>query len=391
MDDEVSGGAPPRVRPPWFRPLVAAAGVGLVAYGVVGLVRGPPKATPPPVPSPASATTTPAPTPTGPQLNGLTGRLPATTELVVGGQHPAVIGGATQWLDHLPVRGDQAVTGAFVVTGGVVVQVRFLELSAEGPSSRFYLVRKDGSYVFLGAADTAVASADQHEVYALRVARPRAAGSLAEVSLDGTVVRRTPVPNGLQIWSDSSAGLLVTSDPEPGNEYADLHLVDPKTLVSTRDLGQVSYVDSATSRFVAWQPTACIARCGIVVADLTSHAAPLRVTQVSGYSVGAVAISPDGHSVAVSWLTGSAGPGPGFVEVVNVGTGVRSTVPGVATAAQQVADLAWTPDSRSLAVGVELAGDVRRVGVWSLAGGPVQVLADRFVEPEDSLSTLLAL
>jgi hypothetical protein len=389
MEDTVSGGRPPVPRPPWLRPVVVVAGVGFIAYGVFRLSTDPQAAPKTPVPSPASfTTTTPAPTPTGPAFKGLTGTLPPTTQLVVGGQHPAVIGGATQWLNQLPVRANQAVTGAFAVHGGVVVQLRFLEQSSEGPSSRFYLVRSDGSYVFLGAADKAVASADEQAVYALRVTRPGSAGSLAEVSLDGTVVRRAKVPNGLQIWADSTAGLLVTSDPEPGNEYADLHLVDPKTLVSTRDLGQVSYVDSATSRFVAWQPTACVARCGIVVADLTTHAAPLKVTQVAGYSVGAVAISPDGYNVAVSWLTSSA---PGFVEVVNVGTGVRRTLPDVATAVEQVADLAWTPDGQSLAVGVELPGDVRRVGLWPLAGGPVQVLADRFVETEDTASTLLAL
>ena len=309
----------------------------------------------------------------------------------MGGQHPAVIGSPTQWLSRLPVRANQAVTGAFPVEGGVVVQLRFLLQSSEGPASRFYLVRSDGSYAFLGAADRAVASRDQRAVYALTSARPGTAGSLAQVALDGRVVTRTPVPDGLQVWADSAAGLLVTSTPQPGNEYADLHLVDPRTLASTRDLGQVSYVDSATSRYVAWQPTGCVATCGILIADLTTRAAALKVTQVPGFSVGAVAISPDGRNVAVSWLSTGLASKPGFIEVVNVATGARRKLPGVATAVEQAADLAWTPDGRSLAVGIELPGDVRRVGLWPLTGGPVQVLSDRFVEAEDTASTLLAL
>jgi hypothetical protein len=389
MDDTVSSRFPQRPRPPWLTPAMAVAGVALIGYGLFRVIFDPSPTPKPAVPSPSSVTTTAAPTPTGPALKGLEGTLPPATQLLVGGQHPAVIGGPTQWLNHLPVRATQSVTGAFAVKGGVVVQLRFLLPSNEGPGSRFYLVRGDGSYRFLGAGDRAVARQDQRAVYALTAARPGSAGTLTELSLDGATLSRRQVPDGLQVWADSAEGLLVTSDPQPGNQYADLHLINATSLVSTRDLGQVSYVESATSQYVAWQPTGCAATCGLLLADLTRGSAPLKITQVAGHSIGSVAISPSGRDVAISWLDPSGGPG--FVEVVNLASDVRRTVPGVATAALQAADLAWTPDGQSLAVAVVLAGDVRRVGLWRLTGGPVQVLADRFVEAEDTASTLLVL
>src|SRR5436309_3468675 len=103
MDDTVTSRFPQRPRPPWLTPVMAVAGVAFIGYGVFRLTFDPTPTPKPDVPSPASVTTTP-PTPTGPALKGLSATLPPATQLLVGGQHPAVIGGPTQWLNQLPVR-----------------------------------------------------------------------------------------------------------------------------------------------------------------------------------------------------------------------------------------------------------------------------------------------
>src|SRR5947199_8712892 len=100
MEDTLSSRFPQRPRPPWLTPVMAVAGVAFIGYGVFRLTLDPTPSPKPPVPRPASLTTTAAPTPTGPALQGLSGTLPPATQLLVGGQHPAVIGGPTQWLTH---------------------------------------------------------------------------------------------------------------------------------------------------------------------------------------------------------------------------------------------------------------------------------------------------
>jgi hypothetical protein len=398
MEDTLSGGRSEREPPRWQRPLVITILLVVLATGVERLTTSShhsaqPLPAPASAPAPLSPATSPptTTTPTAPALDGVVGTLPRGTELIVGGQHPFVLGAATQWLSRLPVSPDEALTGAFPVAGGIVAQVQNLESPGTGPGSRIYFVRRDGSWSLLTSADNVVTSFDGQRIFALTVARGEQPGTLAEIALSGKKIARHAVPAGFAVWSDSPEGLVVSSDPEPGDAYPDLRIVDPETLAARQDLGSIGYVDAASSTVVAWTPSGCSSQCSLTVANLAVGGGQHHLTQARGFTPGAMAISPDGLTLAISWVAQQPEPRTGFVEVVNLSTGARHAIPGVATAFEQAADLTWTPDGQSLGVGVELSGDVRRVGVWSLTGGPVQLLNADVTEAEDSASTLLAL
>jgi len=405
MADVLSGGSPDREPRRWRRAVIAlAAALVIVGVGVLQLGRVHHRATSAPMPIPVvtlSPRVMPAPSrvdapPVVPRFDGVVTRLARGSELIVGGPHPAVLGGTAQWLRQLPVGADEVVSKILPVPAGLVIAVQRLQLSDQ-PSSKIYLVRPNAAtVVLLTAADEVVAGVDGARVYALcygpsGTTRP---GTLLEVALSGKVLARHSVPAGRTLQADTAAGLLIAEYPPTGNGPADLRIVDRRTLAVRQQLGKVGFVIAATSTRVAWTPAGCTSQCDLTIAELPTGARrTLMVAHDCG--VGTLAFNPNGRTVAVSYYgrrhpQQPGGSAPGFVEIVNLNTGSRKRLPGVETGIKQSADLSWTPDGSSLAIGVGLAGNVRRVGLWPAAGGPVHLLPGHF-SGDSPPSALLAL
>ncbi len=393
MADVLTGGSPDREPRRWRRAVIALAAALLIGgVGVLQLGRVHHRATSAPMPTPVvtlSPRATPAPArvnapPVVPRFDGVVTRLPRGSELIVGGPHPAVLGGTAPWLRQLPVGAEEVVSKILPVPAGLVIAVQRLLQLPDQPSSKIYLVRPNAAtVVLLTAADETVAGVDGARVYALRygpsgTTRP---GTLLEVALSGKVLARHSVPAGLTLQADTAVGLLIAEYPTTGNGPADLRIVDRRTLTVRQQLGKVGFVIAATSTRVAWTPAGCTSQCDLTIAELPTGARhTLRVAH--NYVVGTLAFNPDGRTVAVSYAgrhpQQPGGSAPGFVEIVNLNTGSRQRLPGVATGSKQSADLSWTPDGSSLAIGVGLDGNVRRVGLWPTTGGPVHLLPGRF-------------
>lgn len=404
MADVLTGGSPDREPRRWRRAVIAlAAALVIGGVGVLQLGRVHHRATSAPMPTPVvtlSPRATPAPArvnalPVVPRFDGVVTRLARGSELIVGGPHPAVLGGTAPWLRRLPVGADEVVSKILPVPAGLVIAVQRLQLSDQ-PSSKIYFVRPSAAtVVLLTAADEMVAGVDGARVYALRygpsgTTRP---GTLLDVALSGKVLARHSVPAGLTLQADTAAGLLIAEYPTTGNGPADLRIVDRRTLAGRQQLGKVGFVVAATSTRVAWTPAGCTSQCDLTIAELPTGARHTLMV-AHDYGVGTLAFNPDGRTVAVSYVgrhsQQSGGSAPGFVEIVNLNTGSRKRLPGVETGIKQSADLSWTPDGSSLAIGVGLDGNVRRVGLWPATGGPVHLLPGRF-SGDSPPSALLAL
>ncbi len=315
--------------------------------------------------------------------------------LVVGGPHPTGIGRGAPRLGGVPVPADGLVTRVLAVPAGLLVQVQRRQLDAQ-PAAKIYLVRRDGRTTLLTATDEVVVGWRGEEIFALRYGTtgPESPGVLTELALSGRVLAIHSVPAGLAPQTDTAAGLVVAVYPAGGDAPANLQILDRRTLAIRQRLGKVGYVVGAISTQAAWTVPGCASTCELVVADLPTG--PRRTIALApGYGVGAVAFSFDGQRVAIGYYgrhpQQPGGAAPGIVEVVDLASGARHRVPGVNTGIKQVADLAWTPDGRWLAVAVAWSDlGFRRVGLWSARGGPIHVLPGRF-PGADTPAALLAL
>lgn len=321
-------------------------------------------------------------------LEGTPAQLPRGVSLLVGGAHPADIGDSSPRLLGLRLRPGERVMRILPVAHGLVVQVSHAQLSFNQPGSDVYWVRH-GRSSLIRSTDELVAGAAPDRVFALTYGPSdgtgtgeRAAGKLQELAVTGAVLAQHEVPAGFTIEADTPTGLLVAMYPNAASGLGQLQLVDRRTLRIVRQLGPVGQVVAADGRHVAWQIASCEQTCEITVEDLASRRRD-TVTAAHGYYVGAGAISPNGRQIALGYYGRrpgqTGGAAPGFVEVINVGTGVRRRAPGVATGVKQVADLAWTLNGRELAISVGLPeNDARRIALWPATGGTLRVLPGHY-------------
>jgi|SRR5829696_177991 len=405
MGDLLVSGAPDR--PPRFSIRLVVGGLTLLAVGVLVALPlldsgSPTEPGPrPPATTPSASTSPATPPPLLPdeqvqaRLDGSPGDLPSGVVLALGGPEPTAVGrgsGPAFALDQLPLADGEAVSALLPASGGLVAVVQHAVLSDTEPAARVYLVGAGGP-VLLAEADEVVVGHRRDRVFALRYGPGwTSPGTLLQVSWSGRVVAGHSTPVGFALHADTPAGLLTSIRPL-GDEPARLQLVDPLTLAVREQLGPIGYVLTATATRAVWLPHSCAGPCGLAVADLTTGARS-TVRLATGFDPGSAAISPDGRHLAVGYRgrhpQQPGGAAAGFVEVVTLPTGRVSRIPGVATGIKQVAELAWTPDGKSLALTVgQPEDDRRRVGLWA-PGGPVRVLpAD--VAGAGAPSALLAL
>ena len=311
---------------------------------------------------------------------GVPGRIPAGVELLVGGRNASVLGGARAWLGRVPVGPDEEVARFLPVSGGVIVQVARLDGRA---SSTIYFVARQGSVTKLAEADSVAVSLDRKRVFALnRSARTSGGpGRLLEVDLTGQVVRRWSTSAELWLETDSTEGLVVSEFLAQPNGGTQIRVLDHRTLHIRRRLGSVARVISATSHTVAAWPARCAGTCKLLLIDIVDGR-QRQVRTAAGFTVGTVALRPDGARLAVGYFGRSyqqpGGRARGFVDVVDVRTGVSQRVPGVGSGVKHTAELAWLPDGWSLALGVDLPDDVRRIGLWSLRSRRVALVPGTF-------------
>lgn len=112
------------------------------------------------------------------------------------------------------------------------------------------------------------------------------------------------------------------------------------------------------------------------------------------YGVGTLAFNPDGRTVAVSYYgrhpQQPGGSAPGFVEIVNLNTAAESGYQASRPASNNPPTCHGHRTAARWQMGVGLAGNVRRVGLWPAAGGPVHLLPGHF-SGDSPPSALLAL
>lgn len=389
MTEVLTVGPPERAPRRWTRPVTAAVGAALVVAGVVHERSDHPPGEAAAKPSHSvtipRATLPPQP-PTPPEavgrLLGVAGRVPANVALLVGGQTPRVLGTQRSWLHRLPVRTGEAVSRILPAAGGVVVQVARNQWDPPLAGSTIYFVRRDATVVKLIEADSVVISADQRHVFTLRAGpQETSRARVVELDLRGRVVHRWLTSPRLSLAGDSPDGLLATQIADEPSSWHELRILDHRTLAPRRSLGSVAWVVSATERTVAAMPSGCGENCPLLLIDV-ANGSRHQLPTVPGFDVGALAFSPDASKLAVGYLGRHSqqpgGAAPGFVDVIDVSSGFRQRVPGVGSGTKHTAELAWLPDGRSLALGVDLADDVSRIGLWPLRGGRVQLVPGTF-------------
>jgi DNA-binding beta-propeller fold protein YncE len=180
---------------------------------------------------------------------------------------------------------------------------------------------------------------------------------------------------------DTVKGLLAVRLGDDTHPLSTLQLLDRSTFKVTRTLGKIGWVAGSGGTRVAWTDSQCETTCKLVTTDLSTGRQ--RVVPVAaGFYLAGAAFSPDGNRVAIAYYGRHpqqvGGAAAGFVDVVDLATGARHRVPGVATDIKQAADLSWTPDGRFLAISVGITDkDYRVVGLWPASGGAVQIVLPR--------------
>jgi hypothetical protein len=401
---EVLTSGPPD-RPPRLRPRLVLGIVVVLALGVVvapRLIGQQPagRAVPHHTPTGTPSTSPPAQPLTDdevqPRLDGPAAPLPDGLVVAVGGPKPAVAGrgtGPAFALERLPLREGDVVASATTVPAGLLVVVQTLFPTEAKHFAKIYLVGAHDT-VLLTQADEVVVGHRQDRIFALRSGYGwEGPGTLLQVSWTGRVLARHTTPEGLSLQADTSRGLLVTVTPR-AERPSQLELVDPRTMAVIRRVAPVDYVVAATSTQAAWTSYRCVEHCALTVLDLPTGRRD-TIPMPPDYYPGHATFSPDGRRLAIAFWglhpQQAGGPAPGFVEVWDVAGAGATRIPGLATGVKQSAEVAWTPDGSDLAVSVGFPDtDTRRVGIWSINGGPVRVLPGTFAGGSEP-SALVAL
>ncbi len=349
-------------------------------------------------PAPSVTTGTPSPTrthaPAAAQadvhavLQGLAGTAPRGVVLLVGGTKPTTVGGRADQFAQVPLGKGDGVSAILPAKGGFVVAVTH-PLQAQGrPDADIYWVHTDGRATHITGADDLVLARTGDRIFAMRYGSTdshatdaQRHGTVTELTLDGHVVVQHKVAAALRLVADTSRGLLITTYGL-GTPAEQLQLLDPATMAIRLRIIPVGAV-LRNGDWVGWTPPFCTELCALTVVNVRNVQLEVTVPISPDFFIAAFAMSRDGRKLAVSYFgrhpEGKLDAAPGYVEVTTVATGQVVRIPGVRTAEKQAADLAWTPDGRSLAIGVGLTDqDERGIGLWPANGGRLRVLPGRY-------------
>ncbi len=400
MVDQLSKGPERERRDPLVTVAIALVAVALVAALVHQLGSGD---KPTAVPTPAATTLSLAPptlptdlapsrapivySPAAPDpadhitplLVGVPSSGPLQARLVVGGAQLIGFGDGSLPTGRVPVPDGEMIGQLLAVPSGLVAMVSQNQNRAltPGPYSKAYFVPKVGPARFLGDVDWVVVAHDGRSVFAERYGQDGAKNQVLQIDLAGKVLARHSLDGSLSVQADTAVGLLLQRNPQDSTAPS-VDVVDRRTFAVRQHLDRSGYLIGASATQAAWVDAQCEHSCPVVVANLVTGARHvLKPARHAG--VGFVSFSPDGKRAALAYYgqhSGSSGvASAGFVEVFDLATGHRHQVPGVATDVKQSADLAWTPDGRWLAIAVVITDqDVRKVGLWPAAGGPVRLV-----------------
>jgi len=312
--------------------------------------------------------------PLRPTLTGVSAGGPSGLRLLVGGGSLSVVEAVTgaRSTVGVSVPPGGAVTQLLSVAGGILVVVQQDQPGGDSGPGSVHLLRPGRGPVEVLAADEVVASARPGRFWAF--VYPRRQGSKAtfiEATTGGQLLSTRPVPAGWQLLADTGDGLLVAAYRQEGP--GELMTVDPVSLRVRRVLEPITYVAAATPRMAAWTGLGCTDTCDLVVGDLRDgRRRTFRLAMHAGISA---VFSPDERQLAIAYF-GQHGDErtrrPGFVEVLDLVTGRRTRVPGVATPEKQAAEVCWSRDGRWLGIAVRWPEEgYQRVGIWPVAGGRV--------------------
>lgn len=360
--------------------------------------RRPLAAVPSRTPSPFVTTRAPVPTPVESSpaqqdqvhalLQGIPGTPPRDTVLLLGGTRPTTVGGRPGQFAQVPLRPGEAVSTILPAKDGFVVAVQHPMYLVGQPSADLYFVATGGRVTHLTADDDFVLGLAGDRVFAIRygsiaddATAAQRRGTVTEIAVTGHLLRRHTVAAELRLVADTNRGLLVTSYGG-GMAVNQLQLLDPATMAIR---GRITVVGAVfrNGDWIGWTPPYCTSLCSLTVVNARDARPEFVVSTPPDFFAGAFAMSPDRRTLAVSYFgrhpEGKLDAAGGYVEVITLATGHRQRVPGVQTAEKQTADLAWTPDGRSLAIGVGLPDrDERAIALWPAHGGRLRVLPRRY-------------
>jgi hypothetical protein len=421
MTELLEGGPPQRQRR-WPTVLVALTVAGVLGVGAVqklsaggststarpsptaagahpSYVRpsfGPPSLPAPTVPPEVVLPASPTPATTvHPRLVGVPLREASEVSLVIGGSQLIGVGSRSVGFGTVPVRTGERVIAVRSLRAGLMVTVTTGD-GQDQPYSRVYLVRKGAPARLLASTDAAFPAFDGQSLFTIGYSGTGTSPNLVtRIDLSGRVLSRHKVPPESVLAGDTVKGLLVQRMGTAVNPLSTLQLLDRTTFAVTRTIGKIGWVVANTGTRAAWTNSTCDLTCTIVVADLASgRRTTLKAER--GFGISVAALSPDGKRVALAYSgrhpEQPGGGAAGFVDVVELATGARHRVPGVATDVKQAADLSWTPDGRWLAISVDITDKgYRVVGLWPASGGAVQIVRSKVPGSGYTEGALLAL
>jgi hypothetical protein len=306
------------------------------------------------------------------RLDGVPSRVPRGIRLLLGGQHPTVLGGNPRQFAQVPIHASQGVTGIVPVKDGFVVEV-LDEATQDGSALAVYWVRPDGKSSLIARTDVVIPAQAGDRIFAYATGAGNAVplakqiGRLVEVTLAGHVVATHTLAAGLVPLADTPAGLVFSDLAR-----AKVEIRDRRSLAVRRDIARAETSVVADPRWLVSSPDPfCTIGCRLTLQNLATGK-NYQVPLAAHLYVGEVAVDPTGRSVAISYWGAES---PGSVVVEELASGAAEQIPGVVTESRRVADLAWTPDGRTLAISVSFSqNDVRRIALWPVDGGALKVL-----------------
>lgn len=321
---------------------------------------------------------------------------PSGLDLLAGGGALTVVDASTgsrTAVDGVSLPPGGAVTQLTLVPAGALAVVQPDQAGGDTGPGWVYLVRPGRAPLRLVRADEVMAGARPDRFWGFVYPRQQGSeGTLSEVTTEGRLLSERKVPASWQPLADTGSGLLVGVYRQTGG--GQLVIIDPVSLQVDRSLGEVSYVAGASPTMAAWTEPGqggCGVSCDLVVGSTRgAQRRTFRLTLDSG--LGSAVFSPDGRRLALAYFGRHGGEGtatPGFVEVLDLATGRRTRVPGVATPQKQAAEVTWSRDGRWLGIAVRWRSEgYERLAVWPVSGGPVVELPGRL--PARDSSPLLA-
>ncbi|MDX6255563.1 MAG: hypothetical protein QOJ11_1897 [Frankiales bacterium] len=348
-----------------------------VPTGSAEITLPPAPSQPPPTDGPIGNRTAPpsgSPAFVPSRLDGVAAKIPKGVRLLLGGHRPTVLGGNAHQFSHVPIDAHQEVTGIVPVKEGFVVQVQD-EAALNESALAVYWVRADGKASLVTNTDVVIPAQAGDRIFAYATGAGNAVplakqvGRLSEVTLAGRVVATHTLAAGLVPLADSPQGLVFSDLARDKVEIR-----DRRTLAVRKDLATAeAHVAVDHGWLVSSADPFCNVSCRLTVQNLAT-AKRYQVAIADHLYVGEVAVNPNGRSVAISYWGAQT---PGSVVVADLAGGAVKRIPGVVTESRRVADIAWTPDGRTLAVSVTFTDhDLRRIALWPVNGRALKVLPD---------------